>query len=331
MADAYTSTSALGLDQAAYDRMIREPLRAQLYFDPIASVKPAPGNQTGSSTVFRTIGDLAAATTPLSETVDVDAVALSDSTVTLTLAEYGNAVLRTEFAVLTAYAPLDPEIANRVGYNAGLTVDTLAATALRGGTNVIYATGGATTPTSRTTIEADDTLAPDDIRRAVAQLRGANVMPLSNANGAYVGFMHPDVAYDFMGDTGAAGWLQPANYSDAQRRWNGEVGTFAGVRFIERAGNSDATDPMMFVNASNGAGAAGNIDVYATVIVGTEALAKTWAPALGASPASRVGPINDKLRRFMSYGWYWVGAYGRFNENALVRIESASSIGSNAS
>lgn len=327
MADAYTSTTALGLDQAAYDLAIRKPLRAQQYFDAVASVKPAPTNQTGSSVVFRTIADLAVATTPLSETVDVDAVALSDSTVTLTLAEYGNAVLRTEFAALTAYAPLDPEVAERIGWNAGQTVDSLAGTPLAGGTSVIYATGGATTPTSRVTVADEDIISPDDIRRAVAILRGNGVMPLAQANGAYTAFIHPDVVYDFTGDTGAAGWVQPANYSDAQRRWNGEIGTFHGVRFIERGNLTEATDPLVFVN-----GGAGSItDVYATVVVGTEGLAKIWAPGIGPSPVSRVGPINDKLRRFMSYAWYWVGKYGRFNENALVRIESSSSIGTNAS
>lgn len=325
MADAYTSTSALGLDQAAYDLAIRKPLRSKLYFDPIANVKPAASNQTGSSVVFRTVNDLAIATTPLSETVDLDAVALTDATVTLALAEYGNAVLRTMLAELTAYAPLSPEIANRVGYNAGLSQDTLAAVQLVAGTSVIRGTGDGSAPASRVATAATDTLSPNDVRRAVALLRSRNVDPLPQANDAYIGFIHPDVVYDFQSDTGAAGWLQPANYSDVQKRWNGEIGTFHGVRFIQRAGQTLATDPFVFVNA----GADSTVDVYATVIVGNEALAKTWAPGLGPMPVTRVVQMADKLQRFKSFGWYWVGAYGRFNENALVRIESASSIGTN--
>src|SRR5687767_8840932 len=128
MADALTTTASLGLDQAAYDLMAYNALRPELYFDQVATVRPAPGNLPGTSTVFRIIGDLAEATTPLSESTDVDAVSMTDSTVTLTLAEYGNAVLTTELARNTAYIPLNPIVADVVGQNAGVSQDTLAVT-----------------------------------------------------------------------------------------------------------------------------------------------------------------------------------------------------------
>ena len=50
----------------------------------------------GSSVVFELYSDLAKQTATLSETVDVDAVAIANPTlVTVTLAEYGAAVLNT--------------------------------------------------------------------------------------------------------------------------------------------------------------------------------------------------------------------------------------------
>jgi N4-gp56 family major capsid protein len=62
-------------------------------------------------------------------------------------------------------------------------------------TNVIYATGGADTASARVDMDVDDTLTAQDVRRAVAQLRGANVPTI---NGNYVGFIHPDVQFDLV-------------------------------------------------------------------------------------------------------------------------------------
>lgn len=316
MADALVSTAAMGLDQAVYDLATYPALRAELYFDAIADVKPAPGNQAGSSTIFRKIGALAVATTPLSETVDVDAVTLSDSTVTLTLAEYGNAAIATELARNTSYVPLDPILANEIGANAGETMDTLAATALAAATNVIWATGGATTPTSNATVDADDTITAHDVRQAVANLRTAKV---ATREGAYWGFIHPDVSLDLREETGGAAWVDPANYSDATRRWNGEIGKFEGVRFIET--------PRAPMTANAGAGS--TVDVYSTFIVGSQALAKTWAPAVGPRPRIGFTPVTDHLERFRGVYWYWTGGHGLFRNESVRVIKSASSIGAN--
>lgn len=272
--------------------------------------------------MFRFITEMAEATTPLSEAVDVDAVALADSTVTLTLAEYGNAVTRTRFLAETSYIPFDPIVANVIGFNAGVSMDTVAGNVLKAGTNVIYASGGAVDPTSRTTVDTDDVITAHDVRRAVALLRGRNVAPI---DGKYNGFIHPDVSVDLREDPGTANWVQPANYSAADRRWNGDVGTFEGVRWIETSRG------FKFTNASNNAGATGNIDVYRTVIVGAEALAKGYAAGVGPQPIVRPGPVIDKLMRFRTMGWYWLGGYKIFREEAIQAIESTSSIANNAS
>lgn len=324
MPDAYTSTSALGLDQAAYDRAAYHAFVTEMYFDAVASVKPADSNQKGSSTVFRKFGELAVDTTPLSETVDVDAIAMSDTPVTLTLAEYGEAVILTALARYTAYIPLDPEAAYAVGQNAGETMDALAAAPLGAGDNVIYASGGATDPTSRTTINTDDEITAHDIRIAVARLRGAGVPPPPGSGGKYIGFIHPDVSVDLREEAGAQGLTEPANASAADKRWNGVIGDFEGVRWIE------TPRAPLWEDASDNAGAAGDIDVYGTLVTGWQALAKTWAPAVGPRYRTILHKPTDKLERFPSVGWYWLGAYGRFREESLQRIESASSIGDNA-
>src|SRR3990167_10592741 len=94
MVYSYSGTSALA-DQviAAYDRVAYFALRSQPTFDMLARVKPGNLTSPGSSVKFIFWGDMTAATTALTEIVDPDAVALSDSIVTVTPYEYGNAVV----------------------------------------------------------------------------------------------------------------------------------------------------------------------------------------------------------------------------------------------
>ena len=95
MANAYTditSGSSLGnyLVQTAYDRYVEFALRAVPMVRDVADKRPVQQAMPGSSVVFQIYTDLAQATTPLSETVDPDAVALGNTTpITVTLQEYG--------------------------------------------------------------------------------------------------------------------------------------------------------------------------------------------------------------------------------------------------
>lgn len=320
MPDLYTTTASLGIEQAAYDRLAYFALRPELYFDMVADVKPTNQAMPGSSVIFTIISDLNVASTALDESVDVDAVALSDSQVTVTLVERGNATITTAKLRGTAFVEVDPIIANVVGYNAGISLDTIARDVLKAGTNVRYATGGTSTPTSRATVEADDTLTAHDVRRAVVDLEGANV---GKIGGFYAGWIHPDVALDLREETGAAAWRDPHTYSQPGEIWSGEIGEFEGVRFVKT--------PRAPVFADAGSSTT-LTDVYRTMFAGRQSFAKAWSNQDGNGPYPRVvaGPVTDKLRRFVPMGWYWLGGHSIFRQAALRAVESASSVGTNA-
>jgi len=74
---AYTTTTALPLAQAAYDRLARFALRPELYFDNVADVKPTNQSMPGASVTFPIISDLAIASSPLNESTDVTPQAMS--------------------------------------------------------------------------------------------------------------------------------------------------------------------------------------------------------------------------------------------------------------
>ena len=147
MANAYTTTGAsslggtvgaAGLVQKAYDRLIEFALRSQPLIRQVADKTPARQSIPGSSVVLQRYVDLTQKTAPLTETVDPDAVALATpSYTTITLAEYGNAVLVTRALELFSLADVDPAIANIIAFNLADSIDSVAMTTLRGGSNVI--------------------------------------------------------------------------------------------------------------------------------------------------------------------------------------------------
>jgi hypothetical protein len=67
------------------------------------------------------------------------------------------------------------------------------------------------------------------------------------------------------------------------------------------------------------------------MFMGRQALAKAYSYVDGNGPLPVVvpGPITDKLRRFVPMGWYWLGTYGIFRQQAIIGVEGASSIGAN--
>ena len=318
-----TQTSNLLTDQTAFDRIAYFALRSELLFDAVADVQPVAQSMPGSSVKFTIFNDLSAATSTLTEDTDVTPVVMSDSQVEVTLAEYGNAVNTTAKLRGTSFLDVDSAAANIVGYNAGISVDTVISDVLSGGTNVVYGGGGASTPSARVDLAVDDIITANDVRKVVSALRKANAVSF---NGMYMGYIHPDVSYDLRRETGVASWRDPHVYVDTAMIYNGEVGAFEGVRFIE------TPRAKIFADAFNGNGAPGTGDAYATHICGRQALAKAHSIVDGNGAFPRVvrGPVVDVLSRFQPIGWYWLGGYARFREASLRRIESASSIGDNS-
>lgn len=318
MADAYTGTPAVGWDQGAWDRLAYFAFRPEVHFDALADVKPTNQSMPGKTVTFTQVGDLATATTALSESVDVDAVAMSDSQVTLTLAEYGNATITTSFLRAVSFLPVDSIQAEIIGANMGQSLDIIAANAIKAGTNVRY--GGAAT--SRVTVAAGSLITAHNARVARADLKRANVPQVNSlGGGSYLSIIHPDVLLDFEEETGHTGWRDAHIYARPEEIYNGEFGKFEGFRYIE------TTNAPMFVDA----GVGGTVDVYRTLFLGRQALAKAYSNSDGNGPMPRVvqGPVTDKLRRFIPLGWYWIGSFGIFRQAALRAVESSSSIGAN--
>jgi N4-gp56 family major capsid protein len=239
MANAFISTGAsslggtsgsAGLVQKAYDRLVEFALRSEPLIRSVADKRPVRQTQPGSSVVLQRYVDLTAVTGTLTETVDPDAVAMDTPTpITITLNEYGNAVLVTRALELFSLADVDPAIANIIAYNLADSIDKVAMTELRGGDNVIY--GGTQTATSG--LGAADGLTSAKIRKTVAKLRAANAKA-RKGNLYWVG-IHPEVSHDLRAENRRrAGGRLPHEYESNENIWAGEIGTYEGAYYVEK-------------------------------------------------------------------------------------------------
>jgi N4-gp56 family major capsid protein len=317
---AYTTTSTVDYVQTAYDMLAYFALRPEQYYDQVADVKPTNQSMAGSNVIFNIQGDLALATTSLNESTDITPVAMTSSQVTLTLGEYGNGTITTAALRGESFVSIDEVQANVVGENAGRSLDELAKIALLAGSNVNYSAGATgVTPGARNQITPNDTFRALDIRLNVAALKRNNV---PGYGGYYLSFIHPDVSFDLWNETGNQALIAPHVYSAPDGIFRGEIGSFAGARFIETP-----TAPL-FADAGS---STTDTDVYATLFLGRQALAKVWAikDGNGPQPVVVMGPITDSLRRFQPLGWKWMGGYGIFRAPSVWRAECASSIGAN--
>ena len=278
---AYNDTTSLGgLVKTAYDRYVEFALRAQPMIRAVADKRPVQQAMPGSSVVFSLYNDLAAATSALSETTDVDAVALPDvSTVSVTLNEQGNSSLTTRKLELFSLSDVDPAIADIIAYNMADSLDIIAQTPLRQGTNVIYSGG----VTSTASISAANTITSANLRKAVAKLRTNKAVPRMGS--LYWVGIHPEVSHDLRAETGNVGWRDIHAHTEQSQGnlWAGTIGTYEGAFYVE--------NPRMY-SAKTGADQTA-LATTAVTVAGTSA-GFTFGVASTSVIASRA-EVGDKI------------------------------------
>jgi N4-gp56 family major capsid protein len=307
MADAFVSTTTLSNGvQASIDQYVRAELRHMPLLRKLADTRPVQVDKPGSSVALYTRGDLATATTPLSETVDPDAVALPNPTaVTLTPAEYGNVSIATVKVKATSFFDVDPDQRDAITWNMRDTLDELVREVVSAGTNVRYSgTGNAATAD----VAAGDVITSADARYVVSKLRG-NASP-GKVGDLYGAYIHPDVSHDLRAESGAGAWQDLHKYAAPGVFWPGNIGVYEGAFYVESARMKVETDGTT------------SEPVYRTIYVGKEALAE----GVQIEPEVRVGVVPDKLNRFFPLGWYGFLGWTVFRQGSLYRVESASSI-----
>ena len=291
-----------------YDRTLLERLLPNLYYQKYGQKKSAPKNE-GDTVNFRKFNSLAAATTALTEGVTPSGNSLSITSITATVAQYGDFVEISDKLDLAGIDPVLTETAEILGEQAAMTIDTVVRDEVTAGTNVFY--GGDATKTSE--VAAEDVITADLVKKAVRALRNANAKPMEGPY--FIGLVSPTVAYDLMNDTL---WEDVSKYNGGTAIMKGEIGKLCGVRFIETTNNK--------VKAKSGAGTTA-IDVHCTMIIGKDAygvvdIEGSSKPKMIVKAHGSAGTA-DPLDQRATSGWKALFTAKRLNELAMVRLETA--------
>lgn len=304
MANLFNSTTTLtDVVETAFDRKVEWALRSVPQFRDVVDKRPEAQAMPGDVVVFTIHGDLALATTPLTETVDPDAVARPAPTrVSVTLNEYGNAELDTIRLRKLAFTDIADEQVVTIARNQADSLDRLVRNVMDTGTQLLHIDNSAVITSGGSPPGTYGNASAKLMGTAVARLRSHSVM--AKRGDSYVAYIHPDVAFDLRMETGNTGWLYPHGNVEPDAIYRGEIGTFGGAIYIETPRTTVATG------------------VYTTYMIGRQALAEANA----VEPHTVVGPVVDKLKRFYPLGWYGLLGWGIFRQEALWQIKSASSI-----
>lgn len=228
-----TDSNALSPEMKTfYDKTLITLAGANLVHEQFGQKRPIP-KHGGKTVEFRKFSKLPKALTAITEGVTPAGNKLNVSAVSCTVDQYGDYIEQTDMLELTAVDNTIVEATKELASQAGLTLDTVVRNEIIGGTNVMYApkvlNGNETEITSRADITADCRLRVKDVFKAAAELKAVNAPKI---NGSYVAIIHPYVAYDLMQEAGEQ-WIGIQKYANPENILKGEIGTLAGVRFVE--------------------------------------------------------------------------------------------------
>lgn len=290
-----------------YDMTLIDEAQAALVHDQFGQKRPIPANG-GKTIEFRKFAALAKATTPLTEGVTPDGKGLTVSTITATVAQYGDYITQSDVLELTALDNTILEATKLLGRQAGLTLDTIVRNVLQSGTNVTYcpkiADGVETAVTSRASLDTTSQLTVKVIQQVVAKLRAQNAPTIG---GKYIAIIHPYVAYDLMRDPE---WIDAHKYAKPENLYEGEIGEVAGVRFVETS-EAKIYDGGVFGTLIFGDGAYGVTEITGG---GLQTIVKQKGSAGTADP----------LDQRSSVGWKAIKTAELLIPQYLVRVESKS-------
>lgn len=140
--------------------------------------------------------------------------------------QYGKVLKISDLAQLDSPHDLISIASERLARAATESMDNIIRDVLKQGTNVRYAANRA----SRATVASTDKLTGLEIKQTVARMKAANIPTF--ADGFYRAIVSPAVEFDLLTDTTDNGFLQATKYTKSLDLLNGEIGTYAGVRFM---------------------------------------------------------------------------------------------------
>ncbi len=304
-----TGTDTLSAEMKTYyDKLLIKLVGPALVHDQFAQLRDIPKNG-GKTIEFRKFSPLPKATTPLTEGVTPAGQKMTVTKLEATVSQYGDYITLSDVIQLTAIDKIVVEATQEIADQAGRTLDTVTREVINGGTNVQYAGGAA----ARTALTATNKLTVKEIMKAVATLKGANARPVDDA---YVAIIHPYISYDLMRDEE---YKEIFKYTNPKPIYEGEIGKFSNVRFVE------STESKIWADAGAVISGSDKYSVFSTLVVGKNAYGTTKVEGGGlqhiVKPLGSAGS-SDPLNQRSTVGWKALKTAKILVDDYMVRIES---------
>lgn len=269
-------------------------------FREFVEYKAQLGVEPGMTIQFLKIGNITKGKQLEDEFTPVPRQTMKESVVRITVKEWANAVVTTRLAQSASFRDIMSDIAVQLGRDYAQVLDDYLRDTFLSTANVHYAGGGA----SDTDITSADVFTTDEIKDAVEVLKTMNVPPVvRGGDQVYVCFAHPHQLRKLRDDSN---WVNARVYVDPSDIYNGEVGRYENVVFIE-------TTQMPI---HTGVGDSGT-NVYSAVMFGDKAVG--FAETI---PMEIVQDGVQEFGRIISLGWYSVFGAGIINDY-IIEIRTA--------
>ena len=296
-----------------YEKRLITLAEPELVFDQFADKYPIPKNG-GKTIEFRKFEPLVADldATELQEGVTPEGQKLNVGTVTAEIHQKGDYVELSDMIQLTAIDPMVVQTIGIIGSQAGRVLNKVTRQAITSGTNVVYAPkANGTAVTRREDLDTTCGITLKLIKKC------ANILKRNNTpriDGSYICIVHPDIGTDL---TNLEGWIDVQKYKNPEKVYEGEIGAYGGVRFIEN------TECKIWKSTEDDCAA--NTAVYACYFIGKGAYATTEVTGGGLQTIVKpLGSGEDPLNQRSTVGWKATKTSEILVQDYLVRLEVCS-------
>jgi N4-gp56 family major capsid protein len=244
------------------------------------------------------------------EGVPTSALTFSAVNVTGSTAQYDYAVSISDIMAYASFGDVMKAAVERLGYNAGLSIDTI----VRNVISTAMTQQSASAVAYWSAVPAGANLLVAEIRKASRTLQANDAMEIDDN---WVAVVHPHAIYDLQGDTTTGGWIEANKYTDGRDGLlTGEVGKLYGVRFLQTSNAYTRGSSY-----DTGSAVVSSTTVYVTSIFGKDAFGvselqslRTYVKPFGS------GGTGDPTDKIATAGWKTLFGANTLNSAFAVNI-----------
>lgn len=277
-----------------WDRLLGDNLRPNLYLYDLGEKRKLPANfgttikiprivkqPTASPVIWQSVTEGAATST----------CPLSAEFVSGTLVKFRGAYKHSDLVIMTALSDVVQLSLENISYDLARVMDLHVRNQISNAGLALGANLGVKGTAASGSVNTTDYLKPLDLVRIETELETAN-NPRYPGTNKYAAVIHPRTKYSVISQTSStfAGWIDVNKYNNAEKIFNGEIGSLMGFKFITSTNIKTSTATLSVAGTSYSKSLFIAPRAYYVTEL-SEMSARTFLKQLGSAGAA--DPTND--------------------------------------